>query len=262
MIKDMFFGSQITEKDKGEYSDGEGFEEVGENDEESEENSENQLVFSKKSKKRSSADPNQDKMFFSFDYMVTPEQAADGYLLFYNEFVKKKNIRITWLFGILAAGFLLSILIAPDEYLNYLLMLICLSVIAMKWLNSYNAKKDAVVSADDVINDSYKLSFYNSRIVIEASELAGDKLYSYPPVMIRFEDIELKVIDYEDLYVLIFKKDYIYSVPKNAMTDKMNDLFKRHLSNILGDDYREYYRKQSKGDSDEINERLSEEERE
>ena len=105
-------------------------------------------------------------------------------------------------------------------------------------------------------NDSYKLSFFNSRIVIEESELAGDRIYSYQPVMIRFEDIDLKVIDCGGLYVLIFKKDYIYTVPKSAMNEQMNEVFRRHLSNILGDDYREYTIKQDKQDKQSKFEKL------
>jgi hypothetical protein len=255
MMKDMFFGSKPTEKDK-EAFDADGEDEEQEDDDFYEETA----SFKKRSRKRMSVDPKQEKKFFSFEYMITSEQAKEGYKLFYNEFVKKKNIKITWLFGILAAGFLFSVFINPKEYINYLLMLISLSVIAMTWLNSYNAKKDAEISADDVMNDSYTLSFYNSRIVIEASELVGDRLYNYSPVMIRFEDIELKVIDYEELYVLIFRKDYIYTVPKQEMTEGMNAIFKRHLSDILGDDYREYYRQSDKKRSSR--QQLSGEERE
>ena len=59
--------------------------------------------------------------------------------------------------------------------------------------------------------------------------------------MIRFEDIDLKVLDYEELYVLIFKKNYVYTVPKSAMNDEQNRVFRRLLENILGDDYYEFY---------------------
>ena len=151
---------------------------------------------------------------------------------------------------------MISGLVYPKSYLNWVLMLICLAVIGITWLNSSSARKEAVYSADAVKNDSYKLSFFNSRIVIEESELAGDRIYSYQPVMIRFEDIDLKVIDCGGLYVLIFKKDYIYTVPKSAMNEQMNEVFRRHLSNILGDDYREYTIKQDKQDKQSKFEKL------
>lgn len=249
-FKDMFFGTQDDGlSDKRSADDGQiimsDADDIEEFDDYEPEDKNDPVLFDKSRKKRITADPNQDKIIFSCEYMVTPDQALDGYMLFYNEFVKSKNIKWTLAFGVLAVLFLISI-VASGGYLNYLLMIVCLSVIAIKWLNSYSAKKNAVYSADDVKNDSYKLTFYNSRIVIEESELAGDKIYNYQPVMIRFEDIDLKVIDYEDLYVLVFKKDYIYTVPKDCMDEQMNEIFSKHLTNILGDDYFEYYSKAKK----------------
>lgn len=238
MLKDMFFGSQNDEKNVKDSAQTDSTE-----FEDDEEDESQPILFDKSRKKRITADPKQDKKIFDFEYIVTPDQAADGYTLFYNELIKPRNIKFTVLFGVAAAIFLVSALAAPKNYLSWLLLIISLSVIALMWLNSYNARKAAGLSADDVKNDSYKLTFYNSRILIEASELAGDRVYHYSPVMIRFEDIDLKVIDYDNLYVLIFKKDHIYAVPKDAMTEQMSTIFKNHLSNILGDDYREYYSK-------------------
>ena len=249
VLKDMFFGTGDKDAGKREVS-AEGDEESKEQDDFDylDEEDEVQELFDKSRKKRMTADPKKDKKIFSIEYMITPEQAADGYELFYREFIKPKNVRFTIGFGIAAAVFLISGLVYPKSYLNWVLMLICLAVIGITWLNSSSARKEAVYSADAVKNDSYKLSFFNSRIVIEESELAGDRIYSYQPVMIRFEDIDLKVIDCGGLYVLIFKKDYIYTVPKSAMNEQMNEVFRRHLSNILGDDYREYTIKQERSD--------------
>ena len=257
VLKDMFFGT--GDKDAGKRGvSAEGDEESEEQDDFDylDEEDEVQELFDKSRKKRITADPKKDKKIFSTEYMITPEQAADGYELFYREFIKPKNVRFTIGFGIAAAVFLISGLVYPKSYLNWVLMLICLAVIGITWLNSSSARKEAVYSADAVKNDSYKLSFFNSRIVIEESELAVDRIYSYQPVMIRFEDIDLKVIDCVGLYVLIFKKDYIYTVPKSAMNEQMNEVFRRHLSNILGDDYREYTIKQDKQDKQSKFEKL------
>lgn len=228
-LKDMFFGSNITEKKP-----------VGQQDTEYEEIEEDEpQILGRRKKKPLTADPKKDKLIFSAEYMITPDQAKEGYTLFYNEFVKKRNIKLTLILSAAAVAFFIMGLALIESYFNYLLAIICLTVIAMRWISSANAGREADLSADDVKNDSYKLSFYNSRILIEASQLAGDRIYHYPPVMIRFEDIDLKVIDCDGLYVLIFRKNYIYTIPADALNDKMNEIFKNHLMNILGDDYHE-----------------------
>ena len=238
VIKDMFFGSGRSDGDHDiKFTpDGEVSEEEFDDDD-----IEDPVALDRRTRKRKIADPNREKVIFSIDYMLTPDQALDGYMLFYNEFVKKKNIKLTLVLGLVALIFLFSVIISPKGYLNYMLLLITLSIIAMKWINSESAKKDAIISAEDVKNDSYKLDFYNSRILLKASEFTGDKIYNYPPVMIRFEDIELKVLDYEEIYVLIFKNSYVYTVPKSAMTEEQNKVFGGLLESILGDDYCEFY---------------------
>ena len=237
VIKDMFFGS---ERGDGEHDikftpDGEASEVSDEDD------IEDPVALDRRTRKRKLADPNKEKVIFSIEYMLTPDQALDGYMLFYNEFVKKKNIKLTLILGVLALVFLFSVIVSPKGYINYMLLLITLSIIALRWLNSSGAKRDAVMSAEEVKNDSYRLDFYNSRILLKASEFTGDKIYTYPPVMIRFEDIDLKVLDYEEIYVLIFKKSYVYTVPKSAMTEEQNRVFGGLLESILGDDYCEFY---------------------
>lgn len=230
MIRDMFFGSKITDRQS-----------VPEEDYDVDDPDEDPLLFSKGRKQRIAADPANDKIIFSIDYMLTPEQVTEGYMLFYNEFIRRSNIKVTVIFGIISFILLFSIIISPNGYLNYLLLLMVLAVIAMKWITSLSAKKDALMTADDVKNDNYKLVFYNSRILLQASGNEGGDPYNYTPVMIRFEDIDLKVLDYEDLYVLIFKKSYVYTIPKEAMDDEQNEVFKSRLKNILGDDYLQFY---------------------
>ncbi len=224
-IRDMFFGDKpdagavITDADDEQYDDIES----------------DQLLFGKK--KHKPADPRGDKMLFRIMYMLAPQQVSDGYMLFYNEFVKKSNIKFTLIMGTLCLVFLIAILMAPQGYISYLLLLIALAMIAFKWINTWSAKREALNAAADVKNDSYKLSFYNSRILIEASEKVDDKIFNYPPVVIRFEDIDLRLLDYDDIYILVFRRDYIYVVPKESMTSRENEVFTTHLKNILGDDF-------------------------
>lgn len=231
VMKDMFFGSKINDK---QFVPEEDYDVENDPDE-------SNFIFSKSKKQRITADPANDKIIFSIEYMLTPDQVTEGYMLFYNEFVKRSNVKLTLILALIAVMLLFSIILSPKGYVNYLLLLMIAAALAMRWISSLSAKKYALMSADDVKNDSYKLDFYNSRILIQASELAGDKIYNYPPVMIRFEDIDLKVLDYEDLYVLIFKKDYIYTIPKDSMNEEQNEVFKSRLENILGDDYLQFY---------------------
>ena len=225
-LKDMFFGDKpldgeltVSDSDAVPYDDIES----------------DQVLFGKK--KHKPADPRGDKMLFRIMYMLTPDQVSDGYMLFYNEFVKKSNVKYTLIMATFSLVFLIAILMAPQGYVSYLLLLITLMLIALRWINSLSARREALAAAEDVRNDSYKLSFYNSRILIEASEKVDDKIFNYPPVVIRFEDIDLRLLDYDDIYILVFRKDYIYVVPKESMTARENELFTTHLKNILGDDF-------------------------
>lgn len=227
-IKDMFFGSREQPQPEGD-----------EDDISDEEDEEQPALFDKRP--RYTADVKKDKLIFEAEYSLTTEQAIKGYLLYHNEFVQRRNMKMSLLFATLSVMFLISILFSPRTPLLYILFIVCVMAIVLKWLTSAGSRREALKAAERVKNDSYKLSFYSSRIIIKCSELSGDTLYTYPPVMIRFEDIDLKVIDYDDLYVLIFKGDMIYTIPKSSFTDRMNNVFVAHLMNILGDDYIEFF---------------------
>lgn len=249
VIKDMFFGGSQSESEIRGADEKNVFD-----DNETEEYDDRQL-FGKK--KRHDSDPRGNKMFFRIMYMLTPEQVTDGYMLFYNEFVKKRNIRFTLVLSMLSVIFLVTILMIPDSMLSYLLLLVCAAAVVMRWVNSISARRESIAAADGVVNSSYKLSFYNSRIIIESSESDEDVEHSYPPVVIRFEDIDLKLLDYDEIYVLIFRKNYLYVIPKASLDEAQNELFREHLKNILGDDF---YVFEKRGDLREYNDDISENE--
>lgn len=228
VIKDMFFGGSHGEP---EIHEAEERAALGEYDE----NESDQLVFGKRKKR--DTDPRGDRMLFRIMYMLTPEQVTDGYMLFYNEFVRKRNVRFTLALSMLSLVFLVSILMVPDGMLSYLLLFACAAAVVMRWVNSISARHEAIAAADRVVNNSYKLSFYNSRIMIESSENDEDGEHSYPPVVIRFEDIDLKLLDYESIYVLVFRRSYLYVIPKESLDEREDRLFSEHLKNILGDDF-------------------------
>ena len=230
VLKDMFFGShtQVQTDDTAVYDD---------DDDDYDE--EEPALFDKRP--RYTADVKKDKLIFEAEYALTPEQAAEGYMLYHNEFVRRGNMKLSLLFATLSVLFLISILFSPRTPMLYVMFFLCILIIVVKWLASAGAKKEAVRAAERVRNDSYKLSFFSSRMIIKCSELSGDTLYTYPPVMIRFEDIDLKVIDYDDLYVLIFRGSMVYTIPKSSFSDRMNDVFTAHLMDILGDDYIEFF---------------------
>lgn len=231
VLKDMFFGS----RDNTPFLDPSEMD----TDEDDEDDEDQPILFAKR--RRYTADVKKDRLIFETEYMLTPELAAEGYMLFFNEFVRKRNVKLTLVFGAVIVLLLICALLIPNSLIFYPLIFLCAAIVGIKWLGSMSARKDALASAERVINDSYRLSFYNSRIIIKASQLDGDTLYSYPPVMIRFEDIDLKVIDYDTIYVLVFRKDYVYTIPKSSLTDEMNKIFSGHLISILGDDYFEFF---------------------
>lgn len=254
-MRDMFFGTSVDTKKTAktvseEIGKDDKVKEIGENTDvdinEEYADYDDELLFDKKRKRPIAVEAENDKKIFEIEYMITPEQSLDGYMLYYRNFIKKSNIKWTFTFLLFAAASMAATYFTSDNYFNYLLSIIFISLIVIKWLNSAGTKKNAIQSSEDVKNSTYKLSFYNSRIVIEESELEGDRVFNYIPITIRFEDIELKVIDYEEIYILIFKKDYIFIVPKKEMTESMNGRFKRHMENILGEDYHEFYDKNKK----------------
>ncbi len=183
-----------------------------------------------------------DEKVLSFEYDVKNKEEEEAFITFQKKYVYKSNIIKTVIFGILAVLFLISFIRDPKEYLNPVLMVICLTVIFVVWFNTKKIRSSLMQALKVLENDKYIFTLYDDRFTIETevdeSEFEEDEeIPVIPPRVVYFKDISLSVIEKLDMFVLILKKDTIYVLPKRCFDENVSGELHDRFSSLLGEDY-------------------------
>lgn len=183
-----------------------------------------------------------ENIILSFEYDVKNSEEEEAFITFQKKYVYKSNIIKTVIFGILAILFLVSFIRSPKEYLNPVLMVICLTVIFVVWFNTKKIRTSLMQALKVLENDRYIFTLYDDRFSIETildeSEFDEDEeILVIKPRVVYFKDITLSVIEKLDMFVLILKKDTIYVLPKRCFDENASKELHDKFSSLLGEDF-------------------------
>lgn len=176
----------------------------------------------------------------TLEYDVKNEEEDRAFLTFQKKYVYPHNIKVTVAFGIVAAVFIASIIRNPDGYLNYVLGFICLFMIALTWYNTFRIRKYLVKALKVLEDDKYRFTLYDGSFVIETLETSADEDEDAPPIepnTVLFEETQVSVIENDEMFVIIVKKESIYVLAKRLISDEQQALLRDNLSKQLSDNY-------------------------
>lgn len=177
----------------------------------------------------------------SFEYDVKNDEEERAFLTFQKKYVYRHNWLVTLAFGIVAVIFLISIIKSPEGYLNYILCFLSLSVIFITWYNTRRIRKYLVKALKNLEDDKYIFTLYDDSFKIETimteEEKAAEDFEPIPPRIVNFSDISLNVIENDEMFIIILKKETIYVLAKRVMNDEQIKILRSEFSNLLGEDF-------------------------
>lgn len=177
----------------------------------------------------------------SFEYDVKNEEEERAFIAFQKKFVYAHNWKITAAFGVVAALFAVSIVRDPSGYLNWVLGFICLAIIAMTWYNTRRIRKYLMQALKPLEDDKYIFTLYEDSFKIETipteEEKQEEDFTPVEPRIVNFEDISLNVIENDEMFIIILKKETIYVLAKRVMTDEQQKILRKTFSELLESDY-------------------------
>ena len=177
----------------------------------------------------------------SFEYDVKNDEEERAFLAFQKKYVYRHNWLVTLAFGIVAVIFLISIIKSPEGYLNYILCFLSLSVIFITWYNTRRIRKYLVKALKNLEDDKYIFTLYDDSFKIETimteEEKAAEDFEPIPPRIVNFSDISLNVIENDEMFIIILKKETIYVLAKRVMNDEQIKILRSEFSNLLGEDF-------------------------
>ena len=177
----------------------------------------------------------------SFEYDVKNDEEERAFLTFQKKYVYRHNWIVTAAFGAAALLFLISIFKYPDGYLNYVLCFLSLSVIFITWYNTRRIRKYLIKALKNLEDDKYIFTLYDDSFKIETimteEEKAAEDFEPIPPRIVNFSDISLNVIENDEMFIIILKKETIYVLAKRVMNDEQIKILRSEFSNLLGEDF-------------------------
>lgn len=177
----------------------------------------------------------------SFGYDVKNEEEERAFIAFQRKFVYAHNWKITAAFGIVAALFIVSIVRNPSGYLNWVLAFICLAIIVLTWYNTRRIRKYLMQALKPLEDDKYVFTLYDDSFKIETlpteEEKQEEDFTPVPPRIVNFEDISLNVLENDEMFIIILKKETIYVLAKRVMNEQQQETLRKTFSQLLESDY-------------------------
>ena len=177
----------------------------------------------------------------SFEYDVKNEEEERAFLAFQKKFFNAHIWRITAAFGVVAVLFIVSIVRNPSGYLNWVLAFICLAIIVLTWYNTRRIRKYLMQALKPLEDDKYVFTLYDDSFKIETlpteEEKQEEDFTPVPPRIVGFEDISLNVLENDEMFIIILKKETIYVLAKRVMNEQQQETLRKTFSELLDSDY-------------------------
>ena len=62
-------------------------------------------------------------------------------------------------------------------------------------------------------------------------------MFPVPPRIVGFEDISLNVLENDEMFIIILKKETIYVLAKRVMNEQQQETLRKTFSELLDSDY-------------------------
>ena len=176
----------------------------------------------------------------TLDYDVKNEEEDRAFLQFQKKYVYPHNIKVTIAFGIVAVIFIISIFRNPNGYLNYVLGFICLFMIALTWYNTVRIRKYLVKALKVLEDDKYRFTLYDDSFRIETIETAEEPEEDAEPIKpltVKFDETDVSVIETDEMFILIVKKEALYVLAKRLMDSSQQEIIRTNLYEKLQGNY-------------------------
>lgn len=91
-------------------------------------------------------------------------------------------------------------------------------------------------------DDRYVFSLYDDSFVIETivteEEKNSEDFKPIPPRIVKFNEGEIDIIEKDDMFVVILKKDTIYVLPKRCMDENQCEILRNKLDMFFSENKR------------------------
>ena len=168
------------------------------------------------------------------DYKISVDIFREGYRAYQKKYVYPKSYIFMGLFTLLALDFIYASVREPDNYMSYLLVVVCFGFAIREWYNPRKIRRCLVESYAENPENVYRLSVGDSYVdistvsetIAENSDVPEDDGTEPepPPEPTRIPlDEQFGILEYDEFFLLVYGKSVVYIIPAENFTEEEKD---------------------------------------
>ena len=185
-----------------------------------------------------------DKYILEKEYSISADTFREAYRAYQKKYVYLKNYIFMALFLILAADFIYAAFKDTSNYFAYILIVLCLALAFREWYNPRKIRRSLVDTVQEMGDLVYKIGIGDSFVDIstvsapddiedtedEENETDNSEDAIPEPTRIPMDD-KMKLLEYNDFFLLLYGKQVFYIIPKKEFNEKECEVIRKITSN-------------------------------
>lgn len=168
-----------------------------------------------------------EKILLEKKYNIPIEIFSAGYRAYQRKFADTRRYFFTAEFLILTANFVYGAVKDSDNYFAYILIVICLALAFREWFNPVKMRKSVIESYGQLGDPVYCLTVTEDEITIETENEITEEAEEAPqPARLPVND-ELRLLEYDDFFLIVYGKQVFYIVPKTDFTETELEIIRK-----------------------------------
>lgn len=164
-------------------------------------------------------------------YSISADIFRDGFRAYQKKYVYPKSYLFTGIFLVLAVNFVYGAAKAPDNYLAYLLIVVCIALAVREWFNPRKMRQIFLDTMQEMGGIEYKLRIgedFAEFSTIEHGKVENsveEETEDIPPTRINCGK-NMKILEYEKFFLLVDGKSMFYIIPAENFSSAEKEIIR------------------------------------
>lgn len=173
---------------------------------------------------------------FEKTYSISADIFRDGFKAYQKKYIYPKSYVFIGLFLVLTANFVYGAVKAPDNYLAYLLIVVCIALAVREWFNPRKMRRIFLDTIQEMGDIEYRLCIGEN--FAEFSTIEHGKVENFvendndaeetdgiPPTRINCGE-DTKILEYDRFFLLVDGKSMFYIIPKENFSSAETEIIR------------------------------------
>jgi len=185
-----------------------------------------------------------DQQKMQIEYNITNKEQDLSYSAYQKKFMLKNLIIKSVVLFLLFAFFIQKVIFSPNNTVNWVVVGLSFGYLFFIWYNPYKMKKNMLLALLSIEDDRYEFSLYEDYFSIKTilpkedldeNEENQDEI---PPRIVDFSKDHIEILETNELFIIILKKQTIYTIPKRCLSEiQQEEVREAFLAKIIEERY-------------------------